>query len=101
MRRGEIWAALGRPEGSEPGYRRPVVILQTNELNESPIQTVVVVTVTSNTRLAQSTWKRAVPEEEHGFDEALGGQRLASGDDRQETPPGARGDSSGPRPRGR
>lgn len=55
MRRGEIWwAALGRPEGSEPGYRRPVVILQTNEFNESPIHTVVVVTITSNLRLAQA-----------------------------------------------
>ncbi len=55
MRRGEIWwAALGRPEGSEPGYRRPVVILQTNEFNESPIQTVVVVTITSTMRLAQA-----------------------------------------------
>lgn len=55
MRRGEIWwAALGRPAGSEPGYRRPVVILQINEFNESPIQTVVVVTITSNMRLAQA-----------------------------------------------
>ncbi len=54
-RRGEIWwAALGRPEGSEPGYRRPVVILQTDEFNESPIHTVVVATLTSNTRLAQA-----------------------------------------------
>lgn len=55
MRRGEIWwAALGKPLGSEPGYRRPVVILQTDEFNESPIQTVIVVTITSNTRLAQA-----------------------------------------------
>jgi mRNA interferase MazF len=55
VHRGEIWwAALGRPQGSEPGYRRPVVILQTDEFNESPIQTVVAVTVTSNMRLAQA-----------------------------------------------
>ena len=54
-RRGEIWwAALGRPEGSEPGYRRPVLILQIDDFNESPIQTVVVATLTSNTRLAQA-----------------------------------------------
>jgi mRNA interferase MazF len=54
-RRGEIWwAALGRPEGSAPGYRRPVVILQIDDFNASPIQTVVVVTLTSNTRLAQA-----------------------------------------------
>ena len=55
MRRGEIWwAALGRPTGSEPGYRRPVVVLQTNEFNESPIRTVVVVSLTSNLRLARA-----------------------------------------------
>jgi mRNA interferase MazF len=54
-RRGEIWwAALGRPEGSEPGYRRPVVILQIDDFNESPIQTVVVAAITSNMRLAQA-----------------------------------------------
>jgi len=54
-RRGEIWwAALGRPEGSEPGYRRPVLILQIDDFNESPIQTVIVATLTSNTRLAQA-----------------------------------------------
>jgi len=55
MRRGEIWwAALGQPVGSEPGYRRPVVVLQTNAFNESPIRTVVVVAITSNLRLAEA-----------------------------------------------
>jgi mRNA interferase MazF len=55
VRRGEIWwAKLGRPHGSEPGYRRPVVILQIDEFNDSPIQTVVVVTITATTRLAQA-----------------------------------------------
>jgi len=54
-RRGEIWwAALGRPHGSEPGYRRPVVILQIDDFNESPIHTVVVLTLTSNTSLARA-----------------------------------------------
>jgi mRNA interferase MazF len=53
VRRGEIWwAALGRPFGSAPGYRRPVLVLQTNEFNESAIGTVVVVAVTSNLDLA-------------------------------------------------
>jgi mRNA interferase MazF len=52
-RRGDIWwAGLGRPEGSEPGYRRPVVILQSDDFNESPIRTVVVATLTSNLHLA-------------------------------------------------
>lgn len=52
MRRGEVWwAALGQPFGSAPGYRRPVLILQIDEFNESPIRTAVVVAITSNTRL--------------------------------------------------
>ena len=53
MRRGEVWwAALGHPFGSAPGYRRPVLILQIDDFNESPIGTVVVAAFTSNTRLA-------------------------------------------------
>ncbi len=52
-RRGEVWwAALAEPEGSEPGYRRPVVVVQCNEFNESRIRTVVVVALTTNLRLA-------------------------------------------------
>jgi len=55
VHRGEIWwAALGPPEGSEPGYRRPVVILQIDDFNASPIQTVVVAALTSSTRLAKA-----------------------------------------------
>jgi mRNA interferase MazF len=50
---GEIWwADLPEPDGSAPGYRRPVVVVQANEFNRSRIQTVVVAAVTSNTRLA-------------------------------------------------
>lgn len=55
MRRGQIWwAALGAPAGSEPGYRRPVLILQTNEFNESRLGTVVVAAITSDLRLADA-----------------------------------------------
>ncbi len=55
MHRGEIWwTAFGHPEGSAPGYRRPAVVLQIDEFNESPIRTVVVVAMTSNLRIAQA-----------------------------------------------
>jgi mRNA interferase MazF len=55
MKRGEIWwASLSIPEGSEPGYRRPVVIVQADSFNRSKIQTVVVATITSNIRLADA-----------------------------------------------
>ena len=53
IRRGEIWwASLGEPLGSESGYRRPVVVMQSDDFNETPIRTVVVVSITSNLRLA-------------------------------------------------
>ena len=52
MNRGEIWwADFGQPFGSEPGYRRPVLILQADSFNRSRIQTVVVVPLSTNTAL--------------------------------------------------
>ena len=53
MRRGEIWwADLPEPQGSEPGYTRPVIIIQVTPLNNSGIKTVVVATLTANLQLA-------------------------------------------------
>ncbi len=52
MRRGEIWwASLRDPRGSEPGYRRPVVVVQANSFNESRIGTAVCAVLTSNLRI--------------------------------------------------
>jgi mRNA interferase MazF len=49
MRRGEIWLAdFGMPRGSEPGYRRPVVIVSSNPVNESGFKTVLTIPVTGN-----------------------------------------------------
>jgi mRNA interferase MazF len=46
---GEVWwADLGEPTGSGPGYRRPVVVVQCDVLNQSRIGTVVCVPLTSN-----------------------------------------------------
>ena len=53
IRRGEIWwASLPGPAGAKPGYRRPVLVVQTNDFNEGGIRTVIVLAVTSNLRLA-------------------------------------------------
>ena len=52
MQRGEIWwATLRPPVGSEPGYKRPVLIVQSDDFNLSKINTVVVAILTSNLRL--------------------------------------------------
>jgi mRNA interferase MazF len=51
MFRGEIWwADLPIPIGSEPGYRRPVLIVQDDTLTQTLINTVVAVILTSNLR---------------------------------------------------
>ena len=39
---------MPEPRGSEPGYRRPMVIVQTDAFNASQIRTVVAVALTSN-----------------------------------------------------
>jgi mRNA interferase MazF len=53
VKRGEVWwASLPPPAGSGPGYRRPVVVVQSNPFNESRISTAVVAVMTSNLRLA-------------------------------------------------
>jgi mRNA interferase MazF len=50
---GEIWwADLPPPVGSGPGFRRPVVIIQSDAFNRSRISTVVCVPLTTNTRWA-------------------------------------------------
>ncbi len=55
MQRGEIWwASLPVPQKSEPGYRRPVLVVQSDAFNRSRIRTVVVAAITSNTRLGDA-----------------------------------------------
>lgn len=52
MMNGEIWwVDFEEPFGSEPGFKRPAVVLQNNELNQSGINTYVVVPLTTNIRL--------------------------------------------------
>lgn len=50
---GEIWwADLPAPTGSGPGFRRPVVVVQSDALNQSRISTVICVPLTSNLKWA-------------------------------------------------
>jgi mRNA interferase MazF len=53
VKRGQIWwAELDAPRASEPGYRRPVVIVQADSFTTSRISTVIVVALTTNLHLA-------------------------------------------------
>lgn len=52
MIRGDIfWADLGDPIGSEPGNRRPVLVVQADEFNGSRLATVIVLSITTNLNL--------------------------------------------------
>lgn len=53
MTRGELWwVDFGVPVGSAAGFRRPALVLQADEFNETELNTVIVVPFTSNLRLA-------------------------------------------------
>ena len=52
---GEVWwADLAEPRGSEPGFRRPVVVIQGDALNRSRIGTILCVVLTGNVRWAEA-----------------------------------------------
>ncbi|MEB3281655.1 MAG: type II toxin-antitoxin system PemK/MazF family toxin [Lyngbya sp.] len=68
MYRGEIWwATLPDPVGSAPGYRRPVLIVQDDTFTQSRLRTVIVVIITSNTRLAEAPGNVLLPNEATGL----------------------------------
>jgi len=55
IKQGDIfWVDLGKPSGSEPGYRHPHLVIQNNVFNRSRINTVVVCSLTSNLQRAHS-----------------------------------------------
>ena len=52
---GEVWwADLAEPVGSEPGFRRPVLVVQGDSLNRSDLATAVCVSLTSNLKWASA-----------------------------------------------
>lgn len=68
MERGTVWwAELPQPVASEPGFRRPVIIVQDNSFNRSRIKTVMAVVVTSNQRLAEAPGNVSLPASATGL----------------------------------
>jgi mRNA interferase MazF len=52
---GEVWwADLGEPIGSEPGFRRPVLVVQGYSMNRSRIATAVCVPLTTNLKWGEA-----------------------------------------------
>ena len=68
VERGDIWwADLREPEGSEPGFRRPVLIVQADAFNRSRLQTVIAVVLTSNLRLVEAPGNVLMPARATGL----------------------------------
>jgi mRNA interferase MazF len=65
---GEVWwADLGEPTGSGPGYRRPVVVVQCDALNQSRVSTIVCVPLTSNLKWADAPGNALLPARATGL----------------------------------
>ena len=68
IQRGEIWwADLPEPRRSEPGFRRPVLVIQADPFNRSRIQTVIVAVITTNLDLAGAPGNVALPARSSGL----------------------------------
>ena len=78
---GEIWwADLPEPFASEPGFRRPVLVVQCDSLNQSRIGTVVCIPLTSNLKWADAPGNLLLKSDQTGLGKdsiALGSQITA------------------------
>jgi mRNA interferase MazF len=55
IQRGDVWwASLPVPQGSSPGFTHPLVVIQANDFNQSRINTIIGVVITSNLLLAEA-----------------------------------------------
>lgn len=62
MKRGEIWLCdAGEPRGSEMGYRRPVLIVENNDILKTRLASVVVVPLTTSMTYVGSTTTALLP----------------------------------------
>jgi mRNA interferase MazF len=68
IERGQVWwADLGSPDGSGPGFRRPVVVVQSDAFNQSRMRTVIAVVLTGNLRLLDAPGNVLVPAKAAGL----------------------------------
>ena len=66
-RREVWWADLDEPRESEPGFRRPILIVQADAFNRSRLRTVVGVALSSNTRLLDAPGNVLLPASRTGL----------------------------------
>jgi mRNA interferase MazF len=70
MRRGDVfWADLGEAMGSEPGYLRPVLVVQADAYTASRLATTIVLSLTGNTELRKAPGCVLLTRRESGLPE--------------------------------
>jgi mRNA interferase MazF len=68
MNRNEIWwASLPDAVGSSPGYKRPVLVIQSDAFNRSNINTTIVLAITSNLKLANAPGNVLINKNQSGL----------------------------------
>lgn len=85
IERGEIWwADLPDPIASDPGFRRPVLVVQSDKFTLSRINTVVIAAVSTNLKLANADGNVLILSRQSGlpFDSVVNVSQLLSIDKR-------------------
>ena len=68
VNRGEIWwAELAEPIKSQPGFRRPVLVIQADTFNQSKISTIICAVITSNLHLSEAPGNIVLPARASGL----------------------------------
>lgn len=61
------WAELGEPLASEPGFRRPILVVQADAFNRSRLRTVIGVALTSRIRYLDAPGNVLLPASDTGL----------------------------------
>jgi len=68
MEKGEIyWVDFGVGEENEPAYRRPALVIQSDQFNRSAIASVIVAPISSNLKLARAPGNVPLSSSESGL----------------------------------
>jgi mRNA interferase MazF len=62
------WYDFAEPRGSEPGFERPVAVIQGDAFNRSALATAIVVILTSNPQLASMPGNVLLSKRDTGLD---------------------------------
>jgi mRNA interferase MazF len=68
VERGQVWwADLGEPDGSEPGFHWPILVVQDDAFNRSRLHTVIAVVLSTNLRLLDAPGNVLLPAKVTGL----------------------------------